>query len=159
MVDGDSASVAELCALLSALSKLPIDQSFAVTGSINQHGQVQAIGGVNEKIEGFYDICKARTLTGNQGVIIPTSNVKHLMLRSDVVESVNKQQFNVYAVETIDQVMELLTGKTSGQVDKKGNFPKDSVNGKVKQQLVEMNRQRQKFSRQSKPNNNDEKND
>lgn len=159
MVDGDSASVAELCALLSALSKLPIDQSFAVTGSVNQHGQVQAIGGVNEKIEGFFDICKARTLTGHQGVIIPASNVKHLMLRSDVVESVSKQQFNVYAVETIDQVMELLTGKASGQIDEKGNFPRDTINGKVKQQLIEMNRQRRKFSKQSNLHNNDETHD
>ncbi|MDT8452710.1 MAG: ATP-binding protein [Gammaproteobacteria bacterium] len=155
MVDGDSASVAELCALLSALSKIPIDQSFAITGSVNQHGQIQPIGGVNEKIEGFFDICKARTLTGSQGVIIPASNVKHLMLRSDVVESVRNNQFNVYAVETADQVMELVTGKVAGEADEKDEFPKGSINHKVKQSLVMLNRQRQKFAKHSKSNNND----
>lgn len=154
LVEGDSASVAELCALLSALSKLPIDQSFAVTGSVNQLGQVQAIGGVNEKIEGFFDICKARTLTGRQGVIIPAANVKHLMLRSDVVAAVKNNQFNVYAVETVDQVMELLTGKTAGQADSNGVFPDDSVNGMVQNKLTEMNRKRQEFSRQSKADDN-----
>lgn len=159
MVDGDSASVAELCALLSALSNIPIDQSFAITGSVNQHGQVQPIGGVNEKIEGFFDICNARALTGSQGVIIPASNVKHLMLRSDVVESVRNNQFNVYAVETADQVMELLTGKAAGEADEKGEFPDDSVNGKVKQSLIAMNRQRQKFAKRSDSNNNNESHD
>jgi len=155
MVEGDSASVAELCVLLSALSKLPIEQSFAVTGSVNQLGQVQAIGGVNEKIEGFFDICMARNLTGKQAVIIPESNIKHLMLRQDIVEAVEKKQFNVYAVETVDQVMELLTGKTAGKASNKGTFPKNSINGLVQSQLIEMNRKRKKFSQHSKKDNDD----
>lgn len=155
MVEGDSASTAELCALLSALSKLPIEQSFAVTGSINQLGQVQAIGGVNEKIEGFFDICNARTLTGKQAVIIPASNVKHLMLRNDVVEAVKNNQFNVYAVESVDQVMELLTGKSAGEADDKGVFPDDSINHLVQKQLLDMNRKRQEFSKHAKLDDDD----
>lgn len=158
-VEGDSASVAELCALLSALAKLPIKQSFAVTGSVNQLGQIQPVGGVNEKIEGFFDICKARKLTGDQAVIIPASNIKHLMLHKDVVDAVEKKQFNVYAVKTVDQVMELLTGKKAGDADKKGAFPKGSINAMVKNQLTEMNRKRQQFSKQSKSENDDEQRD
>ena len=154
-IEGDSASVAELCALLSALAKIPIDQSFAVTGSVNQLGQIQAIGGVNEKIEGFFDICKARGLTGSQAVIIPASNVKHLMLRSDVVNAVKEKQFNVYAVETVDQVMELLTGKTAGKADDSDIFPDDSINGMVQNQLIKMTRKRQQFAKEMKSNNND----
>lgn len=155
MIEGDSASVAELCALLSALAKLPIDQSFAVTGSVNQLGQVQAIGGVNEKIEGFFDICKSRELTGSQAVIIPASNIKHLMLRSDVVTAVKEKQFNVYAVETVDQVMELLTGKAAGNADDNNIFPDDSINGMVQNQLLEMNHKRQQFAKELKNNNDD----
>ena len=147
MVEGDSASVAELCALLSALSDLPINQYMAVTGSVNQHGQVQAIGGVNEKIEGFFDICKARGLTGNQAVVIPRSNVKNLMLRKDIVAAVDKRDFRIYAVESVDQVMELLTNKKSGVADIKGNFPKKTINGLVQTRLTVMNRMRRKFSR------------
>ena len=159
MVDGDSASVAELCALLSALSKLPIDQSFAVTGSVNQLGQVQAIGGVNEKIEGFFDICSARGLTGNQAVIIPASNVKHLMLRNDVIKAVEEKEFNVYTAETVDQVMELLTKKTAGKADDKGLFPDDSINGMVQNRLLELNHKRQQFSKQSKSDEDDAERD
>lgn len=155
-VEGDSASVAELCALLSALAKLPINQSFAITGSVNQHGQVQAIGGVNEKIEGFFDICKARQLTGQQAVIIPASNVKHLMLRKDVVEAVEKNQFSVFAVETVDQAMELLVNKTAGIENKNGVFPSDSINDIVQKQLIKMNRKRQSFSKPSKHDDNDD---
>ncbi len=130
-VEGDSASLAELCALLSALADFPFRQDFAVTGSINQHGNVQAIGGVNEKIEGFFDICKARRLSGTQGVIIPRSNVQHLMLRSDVIEACARGEFAVYAVSTVDEAMELLAGRPAGARDPSGHFPEGSVNGAV----------------------------
>jgi lon-related putative ATP-dependent protease len=142
-VEGDSASSAELYALLSALSGLGIKQSLAVTGSVNQHGQVQAIGGVNEKIEGFFDLCKARGLTGEQGVLIPESNVRHLMLRSDVVEAVESGQFRIYSAETIDQGIELLTGVPAGERDASGKFPPDSVNYKVEARLIELAEKRQ----------------
>jgi lon-related putative ATP-dependent protease len=118
-VDGDSASAAELFALLSALSEVPIRQSFAVTGSIDQHGNIQAIGGVNEKIEGFFDVCKAAGLTGKQGCIIPASNVKHLMLRGDVVAAADQGQFRVIPMATIDQGFELLTGVPTKTTDRK----------------------------------------
>ncbi|MBT8104424.1 MAG: AAA family ATPase [Woeseiaceae bacterium] len=134
-VDGDSASVAELCALLSSISKLPIRQNVACTGSINQLGRVQAVGGVNEKIEGFYEICKARGLDGTHGVVIPKDNVKHLMLREDVVDAVDKGRFAVWAVETIDEAVETLTGTRA-----------DVVSGKVEEQLVEYARQRKRFA-------------
>ena len=136
-VDGDSASSTELYALLSALSGLPIRQSLAVTGSVNQHGQVQAIGGVNEKIEGFFDICNARGLTGSHGVLIPASNVKHLMLRRDVVAAAERGRFHIYPVEMIDQGIELLTGVTAGEADGDGRFPPDTVNGRVEATLLE----------------------
>jgi lon-related putative ATP-dependent protease len=135
-VEGDSASSAELYALLSALAELPINQSLAVTGSVNQRGQVQAIGGVNEKIEGFFDLCQARGLTGKQGVLIPAANVKHLMLRQDVVTAVAHNQFHIYPVTTIDQGIELLTGTIAGEVDETGNYPPDSVNGRVVARLT-----------------------
>jgi lon-related putative ATP-dependent protease len=134
-VEGDSASSAELYALLSALAELPIKQSLAVTGSVNQYGQVQAIGGVNEKIEGFFDICRAQGGAGEQGVLIPTSNVKHLMLRPDVVEAVAAGRFYVYPVETIDQGIELLTGVPAGEPDETGEFPAGSVNQRVEARL------------------------
>ena len=134
-VDGDSASSTELYALLSALSGVPIRQSLAVTGSVNQFGQVQAIGGVNEKIEGFFDICAARGLTGRQGVLIPAANVKHLMLRRDVVEAAAEGKFHVYPVETIDQGIELLTGVAAGSPDPEGNFPAGTVNGGAQETL------------------------
>jgi predicted ATP-dependent protease len=115
-VEGDSASSAELYALLSALSCLPIKQSIAVTGSVNQHGEVQVIGSVNEKIEGFFDVCKARGLTGEQGVLIPAGNVQHLMLREDVVEAVARGEFHVWAVRDVDEGLAALTGRPAGQV-------------------------------------------
>jgi predicted ATP-dependent protease len=137
-VDGDSASSTELYALLSAISGVPIKQSFAVTGSVNQHGEVQAIGGVNEKIEGYFDLCKARGLTGEQGVLIPIANVKHLMLRQDVVEAAAAGQFHIYAVTTIDEGIELLTGMPAGERDAKGNYPKGTINFLVAQRLQAM---------------------
>lgn len=144
-VDGDSASSAELYALLSAIAEVPIKQSLAVTGSVNQHGQVQAIGGVNEKIEGFFDVCKARGLTGEQGVLIPQSNVKHLMVRSDVIEAVEAGEFHIYPVETIDEGLEILTGLPAGERGDDGSYPEGSINARVQAALNEMAQQRKAF--------------
>jgi lon-related putative ATP-dependent protease len=135
-VEGDSASVAELCALVSSLSGVPVKQNLAVTGSINQHGRVQVVGGINEKIEGFFNVCKTRGLDGSHGVIIPRNNVKHLMLQEEVVEAVQKGMFNVFAVQNIDEAVTIMTGTEAGQRDKDGNFPRDSVNSKVEEQLI-----------------------
>lgn len=118
-VEGDSASLGELCALLSALAEVPIRQRYALTGSVNQFGEVQAIGGVNEKIEGFFDLCAARGLTGEQGVVIPHSNVRHLMLREDVVAAAADGRFHIHAVEAVDQALEILTGMPAGDFNKK----------------------------------------
>jgi lon-related putative ATP-dependent protease len=145
-VEGDSASMAELCALLSALAEVPIKQSFAMTGSVNQHGEAQPIGGVNEKIEGFFDVCKTRGLTGDQGVIIPTSNVQHLMLRHDVVEAVDAGQFQVYPMRTVNEAIELLTGIPAGEQDEKGNFPEGSINQLVEARLIELAEKQRAFS-------------
>jgi predicted ATP-dependent protease len=135
-VEGDSASSAELYALLSALAGVPVRQGLAVTGSVNQRGTVQAIGGVNDKIEGFFDVCRAVGLTGEQGVMIPASNTRHLMLREDVVAAVEAGSFHIYAVETIDQGIELLTGREAGVRDAAGRFPENSINGLVEQRLT-----------------------
>ena len=135
-VEGDSASVAELCALVSSLSGVPIQQNLAVTGSINQHGRIQVVGGINEKIEGFYNVCKTRGLDGTHGVIIPADNVKHLMLQEEVVEAVQKGLFRVFAVRNIDEAVTIMTGAEAGQRDEDGNFPRDSVNAKVEEQLI-----------------------
>jgi len=150
MIDGDSASLAELCALLSSLADAPVHQYLSVTGSVNQLGQVQAIGGVNEKIEGFFDVCKTRGLNSKQGVIIPAANVKHLMLRQDVVKAVADKQFHVYAVENIDQAIEVLTGVPAGEADTSGKFPDDSINFHVEQKLLEMSQTRGKFGKEKK---------
>jgi lon-related putative ATP-dependent protease len=149
-VEGDSASSAELYALLSAIAEVPLRQDLAVTGSVNQHGRVQAIGGVNEKIEGFFDVCKARGLTGEQGVLIPASNVKHLMLRQDVVEAASAGQFRVYPVETIDQGIELLTGLEAGEPDAQGNYPEGTINYLVESHLAEMAENLAAFSARAK---------
>ena len=145
-VEGDSASVAELCALLSSLADAPIKQSLAVTGSVNQYGEVQAIGAVNEKIEGFFDICHARGLTGEQGVLIPEANVKHLMLRKDVVDAASAGKFHIYPVATVDDVIELLTGIPAGEPDTTGNLPSGSINQRVRAKLIEFARARQTFA-------------
>jgi predicted ATP-dependent protease len=145
-VEGDSASLAELCALLSALAAVPIRQSLAITGSVNQYGRVQSIGGVNEKIEGFFDICQARGLTGEQGVVIPRSNVKHLMLREEVVAACAEGRFAVYAVEDVDQAVELLTGVPAGEPDAQGLVPEGTINYLVATQLAELTALRQAFS-------------
>lgn len=134
-VDGDSATMAELCALVSSLSSVPIKQCFAITGSMDQLGRAQVIGGVNEKIEGFFDICKARGLTGEQGVIIPAKNVTNLMLNPEVSDAIEQGQFNIYPVEHVDQAIEVLTGISAGAMDEHGEFPPDSVNSKVQARL------------------------
>jgi lon-related putative ATP-dependent protease len=144
-VEGDSASVAETCALLSALADVPIRQSLAVTGSVNQHGRVQVIGGVNEKIEGFFDVCKSRGLDGSHAVLIPAENVQHLMLRDDVVAAVRAGKFNVYPISSIDDAIALLTGEPAGQRDASGAYPKDSVNHGVEQRLQALAAARRRF--------------
>ncbi len=150
MVDGDSASLAELCALLSALAEAPIKQSLAMTGSVNQNGQVQAIGGVNEKVEGYFDVCNERGLTGAQGVLIPASNVKHLMLKQEVVDAVESGRFAVYAVSSVDEAMQLLTGVEMGAIDSEGNYPEQSVNGRALARLKEMAEIRHAFGEHAK---------
>ncbi len=134
-VDGDSASSTELYALLSAIARVPIKQSLAVTGSVNQLGQVQAIGGANEKIEGFFDLCAARGLSGEQGVLIPAANVKHLMLRHDIVAAVAEGKFHIYPVAAIDEGIELLTGMPAGERGDDGKYPEGTVNRLVADRL------------------------
>lgn len=134
-VDGDSASSTEYYCLLSAIANLPIKQSIAVTGSINQFGEIQPIGGVNEKIEGFFDVCAHDGLTGKQGVIIPRTNVDNLMLRSDIVQAVEEGRFTIYAIDTVDDGIEILTGVKAGVPDSKGNYPKGTVNYLVDESL------------------------
>jgi lon-related putative ATP-dependent protease len=144
-VEGDSASLAELCALLSALAGVPIKQSLAVTGSINQLGRVQTIGAVNEKIEGFFDICLARGLTGEQGVLVPRANVQHLMLREDVVAAAREGRFHVFAVDEVDEAITLLTGLPAGAPDARGRLPEGSFNRRVAEQLAHLSQLRQAF--------------
>jgi predicted ATP-dependent protease len=137
-VEGDSASMGELCALLSSLAGLPIFQGLAITGSVNQHGEAQPIGGATEKIEGFFDICSATGLTGDQGVLIPASNVKHLMLRPDIVRAVEQGSFAIYAYANLDEAISLLTGIQAGERDSSGSYPADTVNFLVDKRLHEM---------------------
>ena len=136
-VEGDSASSAELFALLSALSDVPVRQGIAVTGSINQRGDVQAVGGINEKIEGFFDVCKAGGLTGDQGVLIPATNTRHLMLRADVIDAVAGGTFHIYAMATVDQGIEVVTGLPAGGRDDAGHFPEHTINHLVEQRLLQ----------------------
>ena len=137
-VDGDSASSAELFALISSIAQVPLKQNLAVTGSVNQHGQIQAIGGVNQKIEGFYDICRKRGLSGDQGVMIPAANVKHLMLRQDVIKSVEAGEFHIYPISHIDEGIQILTGIPAGEKLDDGSFTDGTINGLVKQRLEQM---------------------
>jgi len=145
-VDGDSASSTELYALLSAIGDIPIKQSIAVTGSVNQHGDIQPIGGVNEKIEGFFEICNERGLTGDQGVMIPQANVKNLMLDADVVKAVKSGKFHIYAVESIDEGMTLLSGLEMGERDEKGKYPEGTVNHRVADKLTRFASVQKKFA-------------
>lgn len=143
-VEGDSAATAELCALLSAIANVPIHQSLAVTGSVNQLGEVQAVGGVNEKIEGYFDLCQARGFTGNQGVVIPASNVQHLMLREDVVEAATRGEFSIFAVRKVDEAIEILTGLPAGELQADGKYPEGSFNRHVVDALARLGEARKR---------------
>ena len=145
-VDGDSASSTEIYALMSALSGLPIRQDLAVTGSVNQKGDIQPIGGVNEKIEGFFKACSAKKLTGHQGVLIPYQNVQNLMLDLKVVEAVEAGKFHIYPIRYIDEGVALLTGRKAGKRGANGKFPKESVNGLVEAKLLEMSLKLREFT-------------
>ncbi len=149
-VEGDSASSTELYALLSSLSDVPLKQNIAVTGSVNQKGEVQPIGGINQKIEGFFEVCRAKGLTGDQGVMMPTKNLKHLMLRDEVIEAVKSGKFHIWAVSTIDEGIEVLTGIEAGRKKDGGGYPEDTINYKVDKNLKEMANKLKYFSIMSK---------
>ncbi len=140
-VDGDSASSTELYAILSSLSEVPIKQGIAVTGSVNQNGEIQAIGGINYKIEGFYDVCRLKGVTGDQGVLMPKANLRNLMLRSDVVQAVKNGKFHIYAVSTTDEGIEVLTDVPAGERDSQGHYPEKSINGRVAKKLLQFSEQ------------------
>ncbi len=148
-VEGDSASSTELFAILSSLSGLPIKQGIAVTGSVNQRGEIQPIGGVNQKIEGFFAVCQAKGLTGEQAVIIPQSNVKNLMLKSKVIEAVREGRFHIYPISTIDEGMEILTGVKAGERGKDGSFPEKAVNGRVQNKLKYLMKEQAKLKKEA----------
>src|SRR5262245_55711827 len=152
-IDGDSASTTELYALLSALAELPLDQGIAVTGAVNQHGEVQAVGGVTHKIEGFYDLCRERGLTGDQGVIVPAANVKNLMLKEEVVEAVRNGRFHVWAVGHIDEGIELLIDRPAGERAADGTFPDGTVHRLVQDRLREYAEQVREFGNPSTSGN------
>jgi len=145
-VEGDSASLAELCAILSSLADAPIRQELAMTGSVNQKGDVQPIGGVNQKVEGFHDVCRATGFTGSQGVIIPGRNRKHLMLREDVVESARQGRFHIYTVDSVDEAMELLTGLEAGERQSDGAYPEGTINARIDRRLWELSEAARRFS-------------
>ncbi len=157
MVEGDSASSTELYAILSSLSGLPIKQNISVTGSVNQFGEIQPIGGVNEKIEGFFDVCMRKDPESFYGVIIPESNVKHLMLKQELLQAVEKGSFAIYAAKTIDEGISILTGTEAGEADDEGNFPASSVNGKVVARLHELSEIAKRFQHSKKENKETEK--
>lgn len=151
-VDGDSASLAELCAILSSLAEVPIRQDLAMTGSVNQNGVVQPIGGLNQKIEGFHDVCRTAGFTGSQGVIMPALNKDNLMLRRDVVESVRNGQFHVYSVRTVEEAVELLTGVPAGERQEDGSYPEGTINHRVDARLREMGEMMRRFGRPQNQN-------
>jgi len=155
-IDGDSASSTELYAILSSLSGIPLKQGIAVTGSVNQNGEVQPIGGINWKIEGFFDVCRLKGLTGQQGVLVPRANLRNLMLRRDVVEAVQQGKFHIYAVSTIDEGIEVLTDVPAGQRDQAGQYPPSSVNGLVERRLKEYSKQLKAFATPSTKEQEDE---
>ncbi|MDX1812572.1 MAG: S16 family serine protease [Gammaproteobacteria bacterium] len=146
-IDGDSASTAEMLTLISSLSEVPIKQNIAITGAIDQNGNIQAIGGVNEKIEGFYSICNKRGLDGSQGVVIPLSNKPNLMLRKDVLEAVEAGKFSIYAISHLDEAIEIMTGQAAGKRNEDGYFPENTVNALVESKLeyyAELHHQQEK---------------
>ena len=145
-VEGDSASSTELYALLSSLADLPLKQSIAVTGSVNQRGEIQPIGGATRKVEGFYEVCKAKGLTGDQGVIIPHQNVRHLMVKEEVVEAIKNRKFHIWPVKTIDEGIEILTGVPAGQPDSAGKYPEDTVHGRVDRRLQQFAEKLKEFT-------------
>jgi predicted ATP-dependent protease len=145
-VEGDSASLAETCALFSALGELPLAQGLAVTGSVNQKGAVQAVGGINEKVEGFFEVCRARGFSGTQGVIIPAANVEQLMLRDEVVAAAAAGRFGVYAVRSVDEAMELLSGLPAGERAGGGAYPDGTVNARIERRLGEFAQRRREFA-------------
>jgi ATP-dependent Lon protease len=148
-VDGDSASSTELYAILSSLSEIPIRQDIAVTGSVNQKGEIQPIGGVNQKIEGFFSVCKAKGLTGDQGVMIPAQNANDLMLKKEVIDAVRDGKFHIYPVKTIDRGIEILTGVPAGKARKDGRYPDGTVNAMVNQKLTSFAEEWRKFGPQN----------
>jgi predicted ATP-dependent protease len=156
MIDGDSASSTELYALLSSLSNLPIKQGIAITGSVNQKGEIQPIGGVNEKIEGFFKVCQAKGLTGEQGVLIPQQNLDNLMLAEEVVEAVKEGKFNIYPVGSIEEGIEILTGVPAGEKREDGSFPAGTVFSRVDARLEEI---REALKEESAPEKDDEDKD
>ena len=135
-VDGDSASSTELYAVLSSLADVPIRQGIAATGSVNQKGQIQAIGGVNEKIEGYFEVCRSKGLSGDQGVIIPRANLANLMINNDVVAAVEENHFHIWAVETVEQGIQILTGMPAGRPDSEGRYPAGTLYQRVQQTLA-----------------------
>ncbi len=158
MIDGDSASITEIAALLSSMTEIPIKQSFAITGSVNQKGDIQPIGGVNDKVEGFYDLCKARGLTGKEGVIIPATNVQDLMLKDEVVEAVREKQFSIYAVSKVEEALELLLGVKSGKKLASGHYQANTIFGEVEKRVREMRRKVAPAKQQQKEEPNKKKN-
>ena len=137
-MDGDSASSAEVYAILSSLAELPLKQSIAVTGSVNQKGEIQPIGGVNQKLEGMFDVCRIAGLTGDQGVVIPHQNRRNLMLRADVVDAIKEGKFHVYTVKNIDEGLEILTGRPAGERTADASYPEGTVNHLVDQRIQEL---------------------
>jgi ATP-dependent Lon protease len=144
-VDGDSASSTELYAILSSLAEVPIRQGIAVTGSVNQNGEIQAIGGINQKIEGFFDLCRLKGLTGTQGVLMPRANLRNLMLRADVVAAAQVGKFHIYAVSTIDEGIEVLTGVAAGERTHDGSYSAGSVNERVQKKLLHFAEQQKRL--------------
>lgn len=157
-IDGDSASAAELIALLSSLSEIPIKQSFAITGSVNQKGQIQPIGGVNEKVEGFYHVCKANGLNGKNGVLIPHQNVKNLMLKKEVVQAIKEKKFHIYPIKTIDEALETLTGTKAGKIRKDDSYKEDTINYLVDKKLKQLAKDFRNLSRDKKKEDNEQEN-